>query len=513
MTAATSAPPAEAVLGSIEPRLYTPPLRPLSPDTSYGYDVIAFAEAIGWPLDPWQQWLLIHLCELLPDGRPRFRQALVIVARQNGKSVLTRILILYWLFVARLSLVVATHTDRGNAKRSWAQTVAMAEAVPMLAGELPTVHTKLQLGEEDFWTIHNSHYRFAAPNRRAGRGDPIAAAVLDEIREHASRDTFDAVAGGMNAARHGQLIAISNQGDRRAVVLDSLREPALAYIATGRGDHRLGLFEWSAPKGSRPTDLHALAQANPDLNRRGVDADALLGMAMRAEAAGGDELDSFLTEYMCIAVELLDPGIRADAWAACGPTDEAPAVDLAPHRAQLAFLVDVAPDGHGVALAAAAVLDDDRVHAEIVAKWDTAAAMRKELPAIVERVRPRALGWFPSSPTAAVMVDLQNPRQRTATRWPPRRVNLTPITSETTAVCMGLAELVDAGELRHNGDPLATAHAEGAIRRPRPNDTWVFDRRGGGHVYALYALAGAVHLARTLPKPRTPLQSVPATPK
>jgi phage terminase large subunit-like protein len=44
------------------------------------------------PLDPWQQWVAIHIGELQPDGRPRFRQALIIVARQNGKTHLCKVL-------------------------------------------------------------------------------------------------------------------------------------------------------------------------------------------------------------------------------------------------------------------------------------------------------------------------------------------------------------------------------------------------------------------------------------
>ena len=81
--------PAPQTLGSITPRLWTRPLRELTPQTSYGYAVIYFAAVVlGRPLDPWQQWLVIHLGELLPDGLPRFRKVLVVVARQNGKTLL-----------------------------------------------------------------------------------------------------------------------------------------------------------------------------------------------------------------------------------------------------------------------------------------------------------------------------------------------------------------------------------------------------------------------------------------
>src|SRR3546814_149132 len=95
-------------LGRTEPRLWTPPLRELTPETSYGYDVIDFArDVLGEPLDPWEEWLVTHAGELLDDGRPRFRTVLAIVARQQGKSHVLRVLILFWLFVEQQRLVHA----------------------------------------------------------------------------------------------------------------------------------------------------------------------------------------------------------------------------------------------------------------------------------------------------------------------------------------------------------------------------------------------------------------------
>lgn len=506
MEPADNAQPAEIVLGSAQPRLFTPPLRELTPDTSYGFDVIDFAGAIGRPLDPWQEVAIIRGGELLEDGRPRFRVLLIIVARQNGKTTLIRVLKLYWLFVERVALVLGTSADRGKAKSSWREVIHMAEGIDVLARELPRIHTREQISEEDFWNKHGSHYKFATPNRRAGRGDVVDRAVLDEIREHKDHTTFTAVSKAMNAVRNAQLVAISNQGDARGVVLKALRTSAIGYITTGVGDRRLGLLEWSAPDEARPTDLHALAMANPNLGRR-IDPDALLGDAIRAELAGGDELEEFKVEVMCISVELLDAAIDIAKWKTLGPKDGEKALDLAEHRNRLALCIDVSLDGSHATLAAAAVVDG-LVHVEILAHWTSTAMLRAGLRVWVEKLRPRSLSWFPSGPTAAVMVELERPKQTTgapAKRWPPRGVALTPITSETTAVCMGFAEQVDAVELAHNNDPLGLDHVSNGIRAPR-GDAWVFARRGAGQVDALYAMAGAVHQARALPPPRPPLE-------
>lgn len=476
-------------------------------ETSYGFRLIRFAELIGFPFDEWQRLLSIHVGELLPDGRPRFRQLLIIVARQNGKTLWARVLILFWMFVQRVKLTVATHLDRGEAKKSWQETIDIAESVDWLKEELPAYHQRLQPGEEDFWNTHDAHYVFKAPNRRAGRGRTINRAHLDEIREHYNRDAFAAVVGAMRAARDAQMIATSNQGYRNAVVLKSLREAALRYMATGLGDRRLGLIEWSALDGSAPNDLVALSMANPDLGNR-IDPEALLADAETAMAEGGDALDEFYTEYMCIAREVLSAAIDLSVWAARGAQPDRPALRLADHRDRLATCLEVSKDNGHVTLAGA-VVHEGKVHTGIIAAWESTAKMRAELPGVIETVRPRVMAWFPNSPTAAVMVEMSKPRRATTTvkRWPPRLVKLHEITTETPAVCMGFAEQVDTDALRHDGHPLGVAHVTNGVRRNQ-GDLWAFDRRGAGHIDALYAMAGAVHEARALPPPLVPVRNV-----
>jgi hypothetical protein len=72
-----------------------------------------------------------------------------------------------------------------------------------------------------------------------------------------------------------------------------------------------------------------------------------------------------------------------------------------------------------------------------------------------------------------------------------------------------LAEQVQGGEIVHPNDPMLTLHVESA-QKLRRGDAWVFTRRGTGPIDGAYALAGAVHLARTLPPPPPPLVVVTA---
>jgi hypothetical protein len=522
--------PDTEVLGSTYPRLFTPPLIvgdpgpcgcgcALDEETSYGFAVIEFAaDVLRKPLDAWQRWLVIHAGELLPDGRPRFRTVLVLVARQQGKTFLLQVLTLYWLFVELQALVLGTSTNRDYAKEAWRNTVHLAEATTDLAEEIAPNGVREANGEECLTTasrvvtedgedtVVSCRYKIAASNRNAGRSLTVNRLVLDELREHQTWDAWNAATNTQNAIPDAQAFAISNQGDNTSVVLDALRAPALEFIETGAGDRRLGLFEWSSPQGSDPTDPRALAAAMPNYGRR-TDPDAIIGAAIRAKAAGGEELAGFQTEVMCMRVHLLDPAIEPGRWTDSG-TDKPLA--LTPYRGQVALCLDVSLDGSHASVVAAAVIDG-LVHVEVVAAWEgfgCTKQLRAELPALIRKIRPRALGWFPAGPAAAVAADLAERKGSSDVRWPPRGVALEELRGvDLPAVCMGLAEQVFGGEVVHPRDPMLTAHVEAAQKLHRA-DGWVFTRRGSGPIDGVYALAGAVHLARTLPPAPPPLTAL-----
>jgi len=488
------------VLGAVAPRLWTPPLRDLEdPQSSWGYDFIEFCDRIGWPLDLWQRWLAIHLGELFPDGSPRYRKAIVLVARQNGKTVFARLLILYWLFIERVPYVHGVHKDRGEAKKSWREVIEMAESVPLLAAALPADHTRLQISEEDFWTVYDSHYGFSAPNRKAGRGKTTHRALIDELLEHKSRDCWNALIPGMNALADALAVAITNEGDESSIVLHEEYDAALEAAELGDPDTDTFLAAWSAPSGADPEDLQALACANPSLNRprpngTGLTERALLGEARKAKRAGGRTLAEFKIEMMCMRVDQLDPAIRPEDWAACAWRIPWPLVDMADHRRQVALVFEVAQDYSHASLTAAVKIGD-LVYGEVVAAWngyECRKELRRDLPGWVERVKPRLVGAFAGGPAQSVGDEFAAKRIR--------NVKFEWIRAEdTTKACMGLEEQIAAGHFRHNRDPLLDTQVRQTQQLPQ-GDGWRFCRRGQAPIDTVYGMAGAVHLARTIPR-------------
>jgi hypothetical protein len=486
------------LLGRVEPRLWTPPLRELTPETSYGFDVIDFArDVLDEPLDPWQEWVAIHAGELLEDGTPRFKKVLIIVARQSGKTHLCKVLSLYWLAVEECKLVLGMSTSIGTAREPWEAACELARTSPWI----PYDKTRQVNGEETLFLKNGTRYRIAASNRQGGRGLSIDRLIVDELREHRTWDAWNAAEPATRARRGSQIFCITNQGDEEAIVLDSLRLPAVKQIETGEViDARLGLFEYSAPMNIAPDSVEAIAMANPNAGHR-LDFDVLITEARKAVAAGGAHLAGFRTETLCQRVDLVDPAIDPMEWEKC----KGPLRNLQGHR--LAFCLDVSPEMNHATLMAASRIDE-KVWTSVVKSWDgpgCLSAVRRELPDLVRKFEPKVIGWFPGGPAAALGAELE--KRTGARRWPPAGVKAEELRAEqVTRCCMGLAEFVLSGHLVHPGDPLINAHIAAAKKTPM-GDGWRFDRKGSMPIDAAYALAGAVHLRRTM-KEIVPLKAL-----
>src|SRR4030095_11063979 len=214
------------LIGSAEPRLWTRPLRELTPETTLGFEVIAFSENIlGIDLLPWQKWLFIHGLELKPDGTYRFRTILTLVARQNGKTTALNILTLCRLIMDDARVVLGTSTNLEYARRSWQLTVDLARSTPLIMDEFKWPESRKD-GRESLYTKDGAFYAIATASRTGGRSLSVDLLILDEIREHKTWAAWSASSKTTNARLRGQRWAISNMGDDSSVVLNHLREKA-----------------------------------------------------------------------------------------------------------------------------------------------------------------------------------------------------------------------------------------------------------------------------------------------
>ena len=459
------------LFGKREPRLSTPSLRPLTPQTSRGFLFAEFCRELGRPLLPWQEELAIRALELNSDGSYRFRTVIVQVARQNGKSEFSKLLALFKLFSDGVELVLGVAQDLSIAKEVWEGSLAIAQDSKAMRGYLNK--PRYANGEQFFSIKGGGRYKISAATRSAGRGLSVDHLTLDEIREHRNFDAWSALSKTTNARPNAQIWAISNAGDRFSVVLNQLRDAALAGI-----DPTIGLFEWSAPDDAALDDREAWAQACPALGY-------LISEETIRSALATDPPDVFRTEVLCQRVDVLDAAIDPGAWNSLAD----PLMNLADVKDSVVLGLDVAPDGGHATLVAVGAKDENRPRIEVVEAWSSTEDLRRDLPGLIARIKPKAFAWLPSGPAGALAPMLRDL---------PGSVEIKG--SAVGEACQGFADLVVSRGLVHPGDPLLDAHVTNT-QKLHSGDSWKFVRRGVGHVDAAYAAAVALYAFFTEPGP------------
>lgn len=333
----------------------------------------------------WQRWLLIHALELLdgPGCVFRFRTVLLLVARQNGKSVLLTALILWRMFQDGARMVLETHASNEHARAAWEEAVAVAEAIPEMADDI----AKVQEGKNSELLLLDGGQRFkiATANRRGGRGFRGDLIIFDELREHQDWRAWSATSKTTMARRRAQVWGVSNAGDLSSVVLRHLRKVAIANI---QGDpiegipeelaaeldlDSIGLFEWSAGtvdgrEDGTPRDVwdrEGWAQANPSMGFTELDERAI------AAAAMSDPEFEFRTEVLCQFVNVAGSGpFPTGAWTGTLDTKDeraARGVRRDPNR-PACYGVDMSHDRSMVYIALAFWDTEGRIRVEIVAR-------------------------------------------------------------------------------------------------------------------------------------------------
>lgn len=450
-------------------------------------------------LIPWERWLLVHSLELLPDGRPRFRTVLLLVARQNGKSTVLQILSLWVMYVLGRKLVIGTAQNLDVAEEVWQGAVEIAEEIDELADEIAQV-SKVN-GKKFLRLETGERYKVAAASRRGGRGLSGDLVMLDELREHQSWDAWGAVTKTTMARANAQVWGASNAGDAASVVLRYLRKMAHLLIGDPDGlgsqdaivwddededtDDSLGIFEWSAPPGCSVMDRDGWVQANPSLGY------TITERAIRS-AANTDPEWVFRTEVLCQWMEGTTEGpFPTGSWEACQDDDSTvPADEL------VTFCVTVSADRSTSWIAAAGKRSDGVPHVEVVeassgtewvAGWLTETDTRKATPVAV---------MHKGAPESSLVLELEEAGV-TLVDW--KTADTGPATGDFYDRVARTAREEDPQPpgLYHRGQPALTIAASNAVTKPS-SDGFVWDlRHSPVDVAPLKAVTGALWLLGT----------------
>lgn len=512
-----------------------------------GFAAIEFAERIcEIDLFPWQKWLLIHSLELAPaltvstlnergklDPIFRFRKVIVLVARQNGKSTLSQVLSLFFLYELGTDLILGTAQDLDTAEEVWEGALDIIEETPELAAL--AAKPIMVNGKKTIRLLTGERYKVKAANRRAGRGLSGDLILLDELREHQSWDAWGAITKTTMARPAAMIWALSNAGDATSVVLRYLRKQAHAALGDPDGINRdddpaaallpgeedlddmadlgvdgpdldvedfeedgstLGLFEWSAPPGKGVRDVDGILQANPSTGY-GISLRTLL------DDARNDPEWVYRTECLCQWSDgTLEGPFPPDAWESSADDQSKRAPD-----ANIALCVDVSWDRSTSHIGLASIRADGDVHVEVIASRSGTAWVVEWLTDAdrSEAVRSAPVAVQAKGAPAASLVSALRDAEVSVVEW-----GGSDLGAGTGAFYDLVRAAVGEGDadrrVRHRNQPLLNVAAANASTKPL-GDSWVWDRRKSPvDIAPLIAVTGAAWCL-TSSMPDAPTQS------
>lgn len=363
----------DVLYGNMVPRIYTPELRPLTPDTSAGFAMIEFAELLlKWELTPWQKWFLIHAMELDKRNNLRFKRLLLLIARQNGKTFVVKLITIYRMYVEYIELVIGTAQSLAIAEDTWQEVVESIEDSPRLQKEVSQVlngtgKKQIILKKMKGSKFTKSRYLCRPATKKGTRSLSAELVLLDELREHNDWDGWGAVTPTTAAKKNSQIIAMSNAGDRFSVVLNTLRKTATGRLGDPDElfaedeelpgpDDTFGIFEWSAAPHRDIFDPVGYQEANPSMGYT-----ALSEAELRGDASNGSET-VFRTERLCQKVDtMIAPPFGKGVWEA--GTDEKSEIPL---NGKFVYGLDMDKNRSKTVITVAGYRSDGNIHVEII---------------------------------------------------------------------------------------------------------------------------------------------------
>ncbi len=244
------------------PRYYTPPLS--EEFTSDGSRLInVFSKVWKNPqtgrlmqLEDWQIWLLNRMLERFPkghkyEGEIRYRQIVVILPRQSGKSLIAAALTLYALFAhARTPIVI------GTAGHSAEQATIVFGRLKDTIMSVPQLKAKFKRkpGLRVMTLTSGGSYAVFPASGNAVQGQDLTFAILDELHL-AKPELWSALVFGQRAQDMSVLTSITTAGDDSSDLLNTLTMQGRELAVNPDPDSRFGFFEWSCPTEQESKDL------------------------------------------------------------------------------------------------------------------------------------------------------------------------------------------------------------------------------------------------------------------
>jgi phage terminase large subunit-like protein len=432
----------------------------------------------GVELDKWQEWLLRHMLERYPENHPlypgqlRYRQIVVSMGRQNGKSLLGAILGVYGLLLHQQgSQVISLASSIDQARIIYSRVLFTIQNNEYLRKRF-----KKATEQRGITTADGSGRYDVKPAKEASlQGIPMSLCLFDELHL-AKKGMWSAAVLGTAQRKDGLVIGITTAGDETSETLLDLYKLGLSASQGDAELERFGFFCWQAPENSAIDDPLALKMANPSIDAGRLDLNTVLSdiRSIPEHEARRYRHNRFISG-------------TADSWIPSDVFTKATGDGITEQK-DIVLSVDRTKNWEYVTIAAARKCPDGTYETELVASY--AGATEQMIYNHIRELFSRG------TVTAIAIDDRQMPSM--VKRLKSDGLPVWQLwTKEVSSACSLVYSMFTGGLVTHRGDPLLMVQSPRGIAKYM-GETWLISRKESiGDVDALMATVMALYVAAT----------------
>jgi phage terminase large subunit-like protein len=401
---------------------------------------------------PWQRQVLDVALEVGDDGRLIYRDVVLTVPRQQGKSYLMLVLMLTRALLGNGQNVVYTAQTGLDARKK-----LIDDFIPTIEASTigSQVKTFLAPGREGFKLPNRSAVKLVASTAQAGHGMVIDLGIMDEVFAFKDARTEQALRPAMMTRPDPQLWVVSTAGtpDASPYLYERVQGGRLA-VEAGLTDG-LAYFEWSADDDAPADDPVTWRSCMPALGHT-VDEDTVA--AAQRSMPRSEFARAYLNRWVA---SMGEPIVSMEHWQSLAEPD-------AKRPEWVVLGVDVAPEGKSAAIVAVGE-DGDLLRAAVLEHGEGSDWVLPALGRIVEELgQPTIL--VDEKACAHLIPELE--------RVADFKLRVLKAGDIWTA-CAFWLRLVQESRLKHRGERELTVALDGAGQR-NLGDGWAWSRRSSG---------------------------------
>jgi len=267
-------------------------------------------------LQPWQKFIIAMLFGWVHKvtGLRRFRKALILVPRKNGKSVIAAGIGLYML-TADHEHGAEIYCGAATEKQAW----EVFRPAKLMVQKSPSLRrTFAMLVNAKSITARNNS-RFEPIIGKPGDGSSPSLGIVDEYHEHTTSDLYDTLDTGMGAREQGLMLVITTAGSNISGPCYELQKD-VERVLTGlvENDEVFGII-YGIDKNDTWTDKQNLIKANPNC---GVSVGSdFLEAAQKYATQNSSKQNSFKTKHLNVWCWAKTAYFNANRWLECADTE------------------------------------------------------------------------------------------------------------------------------------------------------------------------------------------------